>query len=293
MSYRLRTAFGLLSTALACIFLSISCQNQSPLAPSPSGTPVPQPSATPTTPVATPEPQPTASLPSASPLPGPVEVLPGCFGAPVICPSGTPCALPSCSPNDPRTRPQAPQFIAESEYESLNTRFNLSGVEQPSDDLGGLNPMYPLAFGRQINCDNTGIASLGGRLRSCSQYIVAKTPGQYTLIADPAAFIATFAPVDSKAEALSIAVALTGKQARYSFELSRDFRFYSRNFSPTIVTDLGEQGYQVNLYDYQRFGCGPHPHFEVTYTVSRKGQVSETSRQRIYEDPAQDSLCVD
>ena len=292
MSYRTRTAFGLLSTALACIFLSISCQNQAPTTPSPSATAPPQPSATPTTPIIEPT-LPPETEPSAAPLNAPVQIFSGCFDGAIICPAGEPCALPSCVPDDPRTRPETPLAINESAYENLNTRFGLSGIEPPAADLGGLSPMFPLAFGRQVACENTGVTPLGGRLRSCSQYILETAPQQYELIANPAAFIAAFAPVTSKAEALSFAVALTGKQARYSFELSPDFRFYARALNPTVVTDLGEQGYQVNLYDYQRFGCGPHPHFEVTYTVSRSGQVSETSRQRVYEDPAQDSLCVD
>ncbi len=69
-------------------------------------------------------------------------------------------------------------------------------------------------------------------------------------------------------------------------------RVFKRDAQPTrIEKTVG--GYKVNLFGYRLCGCGPHPHYTVEYLVTESGNVSEITREKIYEDPWADGLCVD
>ncbi|HEY9842802.1 MAG TPA: hypothetical protein V6D23_20215, partial [Candidatus Obscuribacterales bacterium] len=53
------------------------------------------------------------------------------------------------------------------------------------------------------------------------------------------------------------------------------------------------EGFEVLLYGFQQFGCGPHPSYAISYRVSRDGSFSEISRQLAWADPMLDGLCID
>ena len=102
----------------------------------------------------------------------------------------------------------------------------------------------------------------------------------------------TYAPIESEDEALSYALAATGLGVRYGLTAQTDLRYFVNRLEDTNVQQI-PQGYQVHLFDYKVCGCGPHPTYAVDVLVTNDGQVRELNREKIYEDPAEDGLCVD
>ncbi|HEY9840380.1 MAG TPA: hypothetical protein V6D23_08010 [Candidatus Obscuribacterales bacterium] len=271
------------------LLLITACQ-QGPSNSRPSPSPRTSPTPTPiSTPIPTPTPSPSAD--NSGVLVNP-SIHSGCDGAAILCAEGTPCALPSCLPSPPPLRQDAPLFIEESRYDALKTRFGLFSVSRAEDTLGGLSPQLPIAKGLKANCSaGEGLYSNGGRLNACVVYIV-QTGSDFVLLSTPADVRARFAPVETPEEAVSFAAMLTGDEPRYELDLDQSWRFYASSITPTRVSQNGD-AYSLTLFDYQFFGCGPHPYFSIGYSVSHGGEVRETSRNKAFEDPAKDGLCVD
>jgi hypothetical protein len=288
MPYQKHTVAALASLAASLIFSSLSCQRTEPAAHA-SARPVVQ---------TTPSPTPPNAFSN-------VILCPRCHGAYSVLSSGQSCpAEPSCPPEDPRVRPLPAAGFDETELERYKNEFQLAALSAAPEAFGGLTPARTLARGERYRCEQ-GLSPGEGRLRSCPVLVAATDQEPAVLIDTPEKFRQSFAPVDSAEEALAFAMALSGhfpvyefdKRARSStmpetLDLRPEFRYYSREFTPTSVTRVGNT-YRVELFDYQMFGCGPHPYSRVTYQVSSAGEVSETSRTKLFEDPNFDGLCVD
>lgn len=101
-----------------------------------------------------------------------------------------------------------------------------------------------------------------------------------------------FAPVTSPEEALSYAIAVSGLQAKFELKRQANLRYLTDRLEDSHAVQTPE-GYKVLLFHYQICGCGPHTTSAVWLEVSRDGDIREISRTPVYEDPAEDNLCVD
>jgi len=176
-------------------------------------------------------------------------------------------------------------------------RLGCNWIEAPDAGLSNLEPQVPLNV-----CWSTGVG--GQRLppeeyvyrKGCMlpQYVhyVIQEDGEFVLLKSRANLQKVYAPITSGNEALSYALAATGFQAISGFAAPPNYRTFVDKVkdSQAVPTD---QGYLVNLYDYQFCGCGPHTTFAVDISVKTDGTVEETGRTRAFEDPEQDGLCVD
>ena len=181
--------------------------------------------------------------------------------------------------------------------ESALGRLGCEWIDAPDADLSGLEPPYPINLcwsrgeGGQWSSDADYIYRRGCMLPQYARYVIERD-GQFLLLASLAELQQTFAPISSKEEALSYALAATGLQAISNFEAPPNYRYFigSVKDSQAIVTD---RGYRVNLYEYQFCGCGPHTTFAVEVLINQDGTVLETDRTPAFEDPEQDTLCID
>ena len=57
--------------------------------------------------------------------------------------------------------------------------------------------------------------------------------------------------------------------------------------------DETADGYLVHLFNYQFAGCGPHTTSAFDLLVTGTGEVRELSVKGMFEDPAEDTLCID
>jgi hypothetical protein len=170
-------------------------------------------------------------------------------------------------------------------------------LQQPGDMLGGLDPSYPIQLcqarrepGEAVD-PSTYIYREGCLVKFYIRYAIWRND-QFEVIESQQELSSIYAPIDSPEEALSYALASTGLGVRYGIEPVGGYRYFVDQLQDTYVQEI-ENGFLVLLYDYHLCGCGPHPTYAVVVQVNRDGQVQEIERQEVYEDPAEDDLCVD
>ena len=174
------------------------------------------------------------------------------------------------------------------------------GCEQirlPGDVLGGMQPAYPLRIcvvqrpASERLPENEYIYSEGCLMADYIRYVILKD-GELKLLKSVADLQQAYAPIETEDEALSYALAASGLGVRYGITAQSDLRYFVDKLEDTYVETV-PQGYRIHLFDYKLCGCGPHPTYAVDVLVSSDGQVRELSREKIYEDPAEDGLCID
>ena len=181
--------------------------------------------------------------------------------------------------------------------ESPPGQLGCSRIYPADDALGGLSPALPMAvcmpepesaaeLRRGDYFYNTGCT-----LPLVVWYLVEQD-GELMVLRTPAAFQQVFAPVESAAEALSYAAAVSGRYPVYQFDLTRGWRYFVKRIETSHVTEIPE-GYSVRLFDYQFCGCGPHATYAFDVTVTTAGDFSEGEPIKLFENPAEDDLCVD
>lgn len=177
--------------------------------------------------------------------------------------------------------------------DSIKRIFKVVDIGSTSEFLGGLNPKYPIerVF---LNCgewcekdwENKGMFC------GCRSYVVIKDD-KPMLIRSKEELKEIFKPVDSYQEALSYAIVMTGNFPVFNADFFQEkFTYFIADPKPTNVRE-NYDGYYVTLFNYKHFGCGEHPYYLVTYSVTKDGQVKETNRKKAFKDPDEDSLCRD
>jgi hypothetical protein len=179
-------------------------------------------------------------------------------------------------------------------------------VSLPGEELGGLDPAYPLLL-----CEihpvlhGDGLQQIMKALEASGDYFyrggglwpvftryVIRSGDDLTLLSNAAAMQAAYAPIETPAEALSYAIAVTGLEAEYGLQRESGMVYAVDTLEDTHVTE-SEQGYTVLLYHYQVFGCGPHWTSAAEVLVARDGSWSQVRTWDVFRDPQQDGLCVD
>lgn len=138
--------------------------------------------------------------------------------------------------------------------------------------------------------ENSGLPAGGCLRRLHATYLALQQDGQIIQINSSEQLSSVFGPVDSKGKALAFAVLLSNSQPKYSATTPKGFEWKTA-FHPTKISANGT-GFTVNLFYNQECGCGTHPYYEATYSVSRNGSIETLSEVAAYENPSQD-ICVD
>lgn len=176
-------------------------------------------------------------------------------------------------------------------------------IRPASEFLGGLTPAYPLAvciYRPYIHPELTDRYSLpdgeyffneGGTMPDLVRYVIL-VDGSFKLIKNPDEFRAVFSPVDSQEEALSFSLVMKNLYATYGREVDQKLDYYVKVLEDTHVEKVNDD-YVVHVFAYQLFGCGPHNTYAIDMKVTVDGFVEEIQREKIFNDPANDDLCVD
>ena len=131
-----------------------------------------------------------------------------------------------------------------------------------------------------------------GCLFSESVCVIIKECSKYHILNNQEDLKTYFAPINSAEEALSYAYISTGLLPKYEFELKTRYRTFVDTISTTYSIEK-KNGYEVNLFDYQLCGCGPHTHLMIKYFVAENGNINKIETVKLYEDPKDDDLCID
>lgn len=179
------------------------------------------------------------------------------------------------------------QFMCEEDIqESCPDLFALGceDIKGPRFYLGGLDPPYPVMECIHENGEPPSSeyfkqpAGLDTRYRSFAIY----QDGKFRLIIKKSEFKEIFAPVESKEEAISYAMAMTSLQARFDINPKDQNEYLVDLIEETHAEEVPE-GYLVYLFDWsQKMGCDIHPFYAVKVLVTREGDLQELEREEIY-----------
>lgn len=174
----------------------------------------------------------------------------------------------------------------------LEERFGCMQISNASRALENLSPQLPvvecLFLSKDYNSEE-GLVREGCMMPLFRRYI-AKQGEDFKLIESIEEFRSIFAPVETKEEALAFAVALTSSLPRYDTSVPEGYFPVTSAIRPTYA-EVSEEGYKVHLFDSEICGCGSHPYYAVEYLVTKAGNVTELSREKVYDSTSQ--ICVD
>jgi len=186
------------------------------------------------------------------------------------------------------------------EQESQLFSLGCDRIEKPSDLLGALEPAFPIAvclFEPMNHPDQSELMEgeyiyrKGGMLPVFVRYVIFQD-GQFQLMKSEEQFRDVFAPIESEDEALGYTLALRNLSAYYDLEFNPAYEYFVDKLEDTHV-ESSPEGYRINLYHYQFFGCGPHFTHAIVLRVTEQGMIEEISSEEVYKDPSEDGLCVD
>ena len=172
----------------------------------------------------------------------------------------------------------------------LEEEFSCERIVIPSQYMGGLTPKVPIVECMFRNWSIEGFYAGGCLIPLFKKYIVLSN-GEFLSLKNEEEFKKFFAPVETKEEALSFAVALTDSYPLYEINIPPHYVVFVPKIETTYVEEV-EEGFKVHLFNYKLCGCGTHPHYAVDYLVTKTGEVKEIFKQKIYEDPLF-TACVD
>lgn len=176
--------------------------------------------------------------------------------------------------------------------QGLEQRFGCYEVANTSAELEGLDPGLPMLECHSLAIESgsqEGLVRTGCMLAAYRNYIV-KTDGDFRLIRSREEFRALFAPVRSPQEAMAFAVALTNSFPLYDMAPPEGYFPVSPAVAPSSVEEK-DGSFMVHLFDRPICGCGSHPYYAVDYLVTGAGNVSELSRQKVYDSNVM--ICFD
>ena len=176
---------------------------------------------------------------------------------------------------------------------------------QISDAYGGLDPNHPTAVcTKEWESGDQCLRESGGFIRMCERVIVY-VDGTFQPIATLEELRDLFAPIESADEALSYALLATGYSAKYDPEDYRlavpdscdpgpdGYRYYVDELEDTHVVEVGN-GYEINLFTSQVFGCAPHPVSSVPVQVEVDGTIIHLPKVKLFEEDSEAvACCVD
>ena len=174
----------------------------------------------------------------------------------------------------------------------FDQRFGCMQTSNVSSALENLSPPLPLVeclfLSKEYNSEE-GIVREGCMMPLFRRYIAEKGE-ELMLISSREEFLSIFAPVETKEEALAFAVALTSSLPRYDTSVPEGYFRVASSIRPTYEKET-EEGYLVHLFDSELCGCGSHPYYAIDYLVTKTGNVTELSREKVYDSTMQ--ICVD
>jgi hypothetical protein len=184
----------------------------------------------------------------------------------------------------------------------LDKQFGCIQISNASTALGSLSPKLPMVkclfrkpaltlypSGDKDYNSKEGIVREGCMFSGYRSYIV-KQDEEFKLIRTKEEFQSMFAPVETQEEAMSFAVALTGSILKYDTSAPEGYFPVASPIKPTYVEETDGR-FKVHLFHRESCGCGTHPYYAIDYIITRAGNVTELSRQKVYD--SNHKICVD
>ena len=182
--------------------------------------------------------------------------------------------------------------------------LDCDAIFAPPSLFGGLDPAYPIAicevdaiYGNASDQTKAEIDAgeyfyyAGGLSGKYIRYVIFRND-EFLLLKSEKEFRDMYAPIESPEEALSYVLAVTNLSASYGMVVYPEYKYEVNTIEDTFVTATAD-GYDLLLYSYAAFGCGPHWTSAVVVHVSKEGIIQELTRTNVSRDPSLDDVCFD
>lgn len=186
---------------------------------------------------------------------------------------------------------EKPLQIDSSFHSVIKDTFGLDEIEIVDINYGSLRPKFRLALGIKYG-ERDSVLYWNGCMFPAGINLIVQDSLGFHLIWNKQDLKKYFSPIETKEEALSYVYASSGLSPSYDFEIKSRYRQFVDTIRTTYSTQ-SNNGFDINLFDYELCGCGPHTHFMIKYKVSFEGDIQELERIDLYEDPKEDGLCID
>lgn len=186
---------------------------------------------------------------------------------------------------------EKPLKIDTSSYSVIKDSYGLDEIDTVDRNYGSLRPKVKMALGIKYYRRDSVLFWNGCMFPAGVNLIIQDSSG-FHMIWNKEGLKRYFSPIETKEEALSYIYAATGLSPSYDFKIESRYRQFIDTIRTTYSNELNN-GFEVNLFDYELCGCGPHTHFMIKYMVSFEGGIQELERIDLYEDPKEDGLCID
>ncbi len=222
-------------------------------------------------------PQATAELTNTPPKPPANDLFPfkslGCqwlSETNAICPEDS---IPHKMGCDTLSRPSELVNLLSPDSQFVNCSYTANN--QPPNEEPEPRGLY------KIGCISPGV-----------QRLLTYHQGDYLLIRDLEELQTHFTPVNSAEKALGYVIVATGFNPIYHFDEMQDYRIFVDKLQSTSIQPV-DDGFVINLFSKQICGCGPHTTFMEEVKVTFDGEIQKLNQTPVFEDPAEDGLCVD
>jgi len=182
--------------------------------------------------------------------------------------------------------------------------LDCDNIFEPPSLFGGLDPAYPIAicevdaiYGNSSDETKAEIDAgkyfyyEGGLSGKYIRYVIFRND-EFLPLKSEKEFREVYAPIESPEEALSYVLAVTNLSASYGIAVDPAYEYETDTLEDTFVTTTTD-GYDLLLYSYAAFGCGPHWTSAVLVHVSGEGIIQELSQTNVFRDPNLDDVCFD
>lgn len=173
-------------------------------------------------------------------------------------------------------------------------------IAAPSDLASALVPNDPIAlcfvvpFRRSDRTEpepDTYFYRAGGLIGQYARLVIWRN-NRFELVQTFEELAEAFAPIESPAEALALALAATPFTAEYGLRYEPELEYLADTIEDTFAKPEGD-GYLVQLFSFAFFGCGPHATSSIELHVARDGTIEQIATRPLFNDPKMDGLCVD
>lgn len=186
-------------------------------------------------------------------------------------------------------------------------------IEPPSEILGALDPVYPIAscYTTEHNVagdigpvergwespyiyvpDGDYLFGLGALASIWVRYVIYQD-GHFVLIETEDEFRAIFAPIETADEALAYVKAVTNRIDYYGLEADSKHKYFAYDIIEDTYVKVVPDGYIVHLYDFGAFGCGPHLTYAMDFHITPQGHIQQLETEVVWKKPSGDNFCAD
>ena len=197
----------------------------------------------------------------------------------------------SLSVNLVGTKPSQGYKLDTNKFDSLKVVFGLYEIKSVDSCFEGFVKEGQIALAKSRDRSTACLRETGGLVYTCHT-LLYKVGSGYSLIDTKEKLKGVMGEVNSRKKALTYMSLILNVEQRQTIPKNDSYVYYVDDVKPTYVEDKNDY-YELQLFEYEKYGKGPHYHYANLYHVYHSGEYKLISKTKIYKDPSLDNLWID